>query len=132
MTENSLTQSLKWVRAEDGIIGGVCLGLARQMNVDPWMVRLAWLTALLIFGTGVLAYLLCVLAFPRTDRLSSAYDKKILGVCARIAKRSNTEVGLVRLLALLLLIVTGGLAVVGYFVFHLTLSIEGEKTRSLL
>ncbi len=129
MIENS---NLKWVRAEDGIIGGVCLGFSRQMNVDPWLIRLVWLAALLIFGTGVLAYILCVLALPRTDRLETAYDKKVLGVCARLARRGNTEVGLIRLLALIILVVTGGLAVIAYFILHFTLPENGQGSRSLV
>lgn len=133
---NSITsQKLQWVRADDGIIGGVCLQLARQISADPWVVRLIWLAASVFLGIGFGVYLLCLLALPRTDKLEKAYDKKILGVCARLARRGNVEVGLVRLMALMVLVSTAGLALIAYFLLHLVLpqntSGEPGPTRSL-
>lgn len=127
MTENS---SYRWARAEDGIIGGVCLGLARQLQVDPWIVRILWLLAVLFFGTGVLAYFICVFALPRTDRLNKAYDRKILGVCSRVARRTNIEVGLVRLLALAFLVTTCGAALLAYVVLHFLLKDSYIRTET--
>jgi phage shock protein PspC (stress-responsive transcriptional regulator) len=127
MTQNLPVTGMRWVRSENGIIGGVCTNIAQQLGVDVWMVRLLWIAAVVLAGTGVLAYILCLIALPRTDKLDKAYDRKILGVCARIAKKGNIEVGLVRLLALLLLLGSAGLATIGYVVIHFTLP-EGEVT----
>jgi phage shock protein C len=131
---NQSLQSLKWVRAEDGIIGGVCLALARQLKVEVLWVRIIWLLSFLIFGTGALIYLLCVLALPRTDQLDHAMDKKILGVCTRLAQRSDMEVGLIRLLALLFLVSSFGAALIAYVVLHLLLQPQDgtEKPKSLI
>jgi phage shock protein C len=43
-----------------------------------------------------------------------AYDKKIAGVCSGIAKYLDIDVNLVRVLAILLLVFSCGLALVGY------------------
>jgi phage shock protein PspC (stress-responsive transcriptional regulator) len=121
----------KWVRAEDGIIGGVCLSLARELQVEPWLVRAAWLMSLMFLGTGLVAYIICVIALPRTDRLPEANETMIMGVCIRLAKRSNLEIGLVRLLALTSLFVSLGGAIIGYIVLHFMLhdsSTNGEPS----
>ncbi|MBL7555120.1 MAG: PspC domain-containing protein [Bdellovibrionaceae bacterium] len=112
---------LKWVRAEDGIIGGVCLQLARQVNLDPWLVRAVWLMTVCVFGSGLLAYVALVIALPRTDRLDKSNEKMVLGVCARLSQRGDLEVGLARLIALLLLLISCGAVIFGYFVLHFLL-----------
>ena len=117
---NNSTQ-LVWVRSEDGIIGGVCQSFARQLNLDPWLIRLAWLLSLCALGTGFLVYILCVIALPRTDRLEKANEKMVLGVCTRLARRENLELGLVRLIALVLLVISFGIAFAGYLILHFIL-----------
>lgn len=118
---NNLGSTNKWVRAEDGIIGGVCLSLARELQVEPWLVRVAWLMSLMFLGTGLLAYIICVIALPRTDRLAEANETMIMGVCLRLSKRANLEIGLVRLIALTALFVSLGGAIVGYLLLHFML-----------
>jgi phage shock protein C len=128
---SNLKGTNKWVRAEDGIIGGVCLSLARELHVEPWLVRAAWLMSLMFLGTGLLAYIICVIALPRTDRLAQAKEPMIMGVCLRLAKRSNLEIGLVRLIALTSLFVSLGGAIIGYLVLHVILpesSTNGEPS----
>ena len=51
---------------KDSMIAGVCAGIADYFNVDPTLVRLAWVvfTALSI-GVGVLAYLIAWIVVPR-------------------------------------------------------------------
>ncbi len=115
----------RWVRDDRaGWLGGVCAGLARQFDVPPLLVRLGWFIFAWLF-VGILAYLLCWLAFPKVSRLEKSHEKVVLGVCARIGRRGDIEVGLARLIALALLVVTGGSAIVGYIVLHFVL---GEPT----
>ena len=45
-------------------IGGVCGGIAEYLNVDPTIVRLLWLVAILAYGTGLLAYLVAWILIP--------------------------------------------------------------------
>lgn len=51
---------------KDSMIAGVCAGIADYFNVDPTLVRLAWVvfTALSI-GVGILAYLIAWIVVPR-------------------------------------------------------------------
>jgi phage shock protein C len=46
------------------VLGGVCGGLADYFNVDVTIIRVAWAIASLCFGTGVLAYVICVFLIP--------------------------------------------------------------------
>ncbi|PKP51645.1 MAG: PspC domain-containing protein [Bacteroidetes bacterium HGW-Bacteroidetes-1] len=46
------------------IVGGVCYGMAKYLNVDPSMVRIGWVLLAILGGTGVLAYLICWIIIP--------------------------------------------------------------------
>ncbi len=45
-------------------IAGVCSGIARYLNVDPTIVRLIWVFAILFLGWGLLAYIICAIVIP--------------------------------------------------------------------
>jgi phage shock protein PspC (stress-responsive transcriptional regulator) len=49
---------------KDRIIGGVCAGIGNYFNLDPVLVRLIWIIASLIFGAGILAYLIAWIIIP--------------------------------------------------------------------
>ena len=44
--------------AENQKIGGVCLGLARYFGLDPLLVRVAFVAALVFSGASLVAYVL--------------------------------------------------------------------------
>lgn len=46
------------------IICGVCAGIADQFNIDPTIVRVIWAIAIFVYGTGLLAYIICAIIFP--------------------------------------------------------------------
>lgn len=46
------------------ILFGVCAGVADQLNVDPTLVRVIWAVAVFVYGTGLLAYIICAIVFP--------------------------------------------------------------------
>jgi phage shock protein PspC (stress-responsive transcriptional regulator) len=48
----------------DKKIAGVCAGLADYFDLDPTIVRVVWLLAILVGGTGVLAYLILWIVLP--------------------------------------------------------------------
>jgi phage shock protein C len=48
----------------DKKIGGVCAGLADYFDIDVTIVRVCWLLAFFLAGTGGLAYLLLWVALP--------------------------------------------------------------------
>jgi len=52
--------------AKDKVLGGVCGGIAEYFNVDPVVVRLAWiLITLLSLGAGLFGYIIAWLIIPK-------------------------------------------------------------------
>ena len=47
-------------------IFGVCSGLAHYFDIDPTIMRVLFLVAVFMFGTGILLYI--ILAFVMPDR----------------------------------------------------------------
>jgi phage shock protein PspC (stress-responsive transcriptional regulator) len=53
-------------------IGGVAAGFAEYLDVDPALVRVAFVLLVFANGLGLLAYLVCWLVMPRGDVLQPA------------------------------------------------------------
>jgi len=47
------------------LVAGVCSGLGNYFNVDPVLVRLAFILAVLLFGFGILPYILLWIIMPK-------------------------------------------------------------------
>ena len=45
-------------------IAGVCGGIAEYLNIDPTVIRLAWILLLFCAGGGVFAYIIAALVMP--------------------------------------------------------------------
>lgn len=52
---------------EDRMLFGVCGGLARHLGVDPAVVRVAFALLAVFGGSGLLLYLIAVVAIPSED-----------------------------------------------------------------
>jgi phage shock protein PspC (stress-responsive transcriptional regulator) len=50
-----------------GVIGGVAAGLGQYLDVDPVLVRLAFVLLFFANGFGLLAYLICWVVIPRAE-----------------------------------------------------------------
>jgi phage shock protein C len=50
--------------SRDKKIAGVCAGLADYFDLDPTVVRIIWLLAIFLGGTGFLLYLILWIALP--------------------------------------------------------------------
>jgi len=50
--------------SRDKKIGGVCAGLADYFDLDPTIVRVVWLLAIFLGGTGFLLYLVLWIVLP--------------------------------------------------------------------
>jgi phage shock protein PspC (stress-responsive transcriptional regulator) len=50
--------------SSDKKIGGVCAGLADFLDLDPTIVRVVWLLAVLFAGTGLFVYLVLWIVLP--------------------------------------------------------------------
>jgi phage shock protein C len=50
--------------SRDKRIGGVCAGLADYFDLDPTIVRVVWLLAIFLGGTGLLLYIVLWIVLP--------------------------------------------------------------------
>lgn len=48
----------------DRKLAGVCGGIAEYLEVDPTVIRLVWVIASLIGGSGLLAYIAAAILMP--------------------------------------------------------------------
>jgi phage shock protein PspC (stress-responsive transcriptional regulator) len=67
-TETPTSAPRRLYRIEDGaMLFGVCRGLAAYFGVDPVLVRLGFVGALFLGGSGVLVYLILWLVVPKAE-----------------------------------------------------------------
>ena len=48
----------------NGMLAGVCAGIAEYFNMDPTIIRLAWVLFSLLGGSGVLGYIIAAIVIP--------------------------------------------------------------------
>ena len=120
--------SMKWVRSKDGALFGVCKGLAKTLDIPVGIFRIIWILSVLFFGAGLGLYLILAISLPREDKIVEALDPRLLGVCCKIALRTDVEVGVVRFLTICLSLMSLGATVVGYVVLYFVL--EDKATQS--
>lgn len=58
------------VRDRNGaILGGVCVGLGKYLNIDPVIIRIFFVLLTLTSGFGVLLYVILWIVLPREDKV---------------------------------------------------------------
>ncbi len=50
-------------------LDGVCGGIAEYFAIDPTLVRLAWILFTALGGSGIIAYIICAIVFPRKEEI---------------------------------------------------------------
>lgn len=61
-----MNKEKKLYRIDEGkIIAGVCGGVAEYFDIDPTIVRLAWVLFSLFVGCGILAYIIAIIIMPK-------------------------------------------------------------------
>lgn len=45
-------------------ICGVCAGIAEYFEIDPTLIRLAWVLFTVLGGSGIIAYIIAALVMP--------------------------------------------------------------------
>ncbi len=111
----------KWVRPTKSPIAGVCGAFANALEINVTLIRLLWLGAGLIFGTGFCLYLICWWFLP-TEAKQFDPDKPVfLGVCLRLAQKSEVEVSVIRIAVFISFFASMSLTFWGYFIAHLLL-----------
>lgn len=53
-------------------IAGVCGGLGDYFDIDPTIIRLAWLALILAGGGGIVAYIIAWIIVPKETPTASA------------------------------------------------------------
>lgn len=48
----------------DKKISGVCAGIAEYFNIDPTLIRLAWVVFTMLGGSGILGYIIAAIVMP--------------------------------------------------------------------
>lgn len=125
---------LPLTRSSDGYVAGVCEGLGRHFDIDPTLLRIGWLIAMVFFGTGILLYLALWWIMPPEREAAalpgharsigtgfgqlrrSAEDRRLFGVCGGLAEAWSIDPVFVRLGVLGATFFSGGLAVLAYAV----------------
>jgi len=51
----------------DKKIFGVCGGMAEYLEVDSTFIRIMWVAASLVWGAGILIYILCAIIIPKKE-----------------------------------------------------------------
>ena len=51
----------------DRKLAGVCDGIAEFFDVDVTVIRILWVLATFLGGSGLLAYIICALLMPEGD-----------------------------------------------------------------
>ena len=109
-------------RPSEGKLGGVCAGIARYLDTDPTIVRLAWVILSVVPGFvigGLIAYAAAWALLPvdssevptvTARRLQrSTIDRKIAGVCGGLAEYFGVDSTLLRIAAVVLAIYPGAI-----------------------
>jgi len=66
------------------VIGGVCGGMAEYFNIDVLLIRLAWIFATLLAGSGIIGYIACLILIPdNPDQQTPEKHNKTSGEGAR-------------------------------------------------
>ena len=52
---------------------GVCGGIAEYFDIDPTLVRVAWVIAFFAFSVGFWAYLICAFIMPKKSDIYGCF-----------------------------------------------------------
>ena len=50
---------------QEKMLDGVCGGIAEYFDLDPTVIRLAWVVFCAMGGSGILAYIIAAIVIPR-------------------------------------------------------------------
>jgi phage shock protein PspC (stress-responsive transcriptional regulator) len=115
---------------------GVCSGLGEYFNLDPTIIRIIWLSAVLLAGTGILVYIVAWLIIPENEGgaieipsktlTRSSTNKIIAGVCGGLGHYFSLDPVLFRL-GFLFLGLVGGWGLILYIVLWIAVPLNSTS-----
>lgn len=76
---------------DEKMIGGVCAGIGHYFDIDPVWLRLGFVLAVVLGGTGILFYLLLMIIIPRAETTAEKLEMRGDPVDVNNIKRSIQE-----------------------------------------
>lgn len=126
---------------KDQVVGGVCAGIANYFNIDPVLVRIAFVLITLAWGSGLLIYIILWAVLPVANeevsklrrRLYRNPEQKVVGgVASGLAAYFNIDPIIPRLIFLAPLLGSVFFSVVNSDIFFFPAFIGGIPTLVLL
>lgn len=75
--ESTMSHNKRLYRDPDNrVLGGVCGGLGSYFNIDPVLFRLLFVVVFLVFGTGLIIYLVLWLITPEATTMAQKMDMR--------------------------------------------------------
>ncbi len=90
-------------------LAGVCGGIAEYFDLDPTIIRLAWVLLALLNGVGIIAYIVAAIVIPKGE----GYYQEAHGSYGEDSFDGSNNTGWV--LGLLLIIIGGVFALKNFF-----------------
>lgn len=53
---------------KDKMLAGICGGIGEYFDIDPTLVRIAWVIFCLCGGAGILLYIICAIVIPENPK----------------------------------------------------------------
>jgi phage shock protein C len=100
LNEITLFMSKKLYRKDkEKMIGGVCAGIADYLNIDPVIIRIIFIIALLTEGFGLIIYIILWIILPSKDSKKGKSNEvveenteEIIGEIKEITKGLKKEI----------------------------------------
>ena len=131
--------------SSEGLIAGVCAGIAEYLNADVTLIRLVWVVLSIVPGCvigGLIAYVAAWAIMPdapaAADRPAgvrrltrSTTDRKLGGVCGGLAEYLAVDSTAIRVLWVILTVVPGAI-VLGFVAYLVAWFIMPEGTSGAI
>ncbi len=115
------------------MIDGVCGGVAKYFNLDPTLVRIAWVLLTFLGGSGIILYIVAMVVMPKEPYIIPDYSAEPAGTSPHAATTERSQKS--SLFWGILLIVVGGLLFLhnmGISVWHGWWSLDWDLGMAVL